>query len=77
MNSQLESSVSGLRRGHLELLQGGRVLPLGDSGGKLEVLHGRVWLTRAGEDDDDRGDRTPRSRCQDPRRTTPTRRRRR
>jgi hypothetical protein len=52
MNSQLESSVSGLRRGHLELLQGGRVLPLGDSGGKLEVLHGRVWLTRAGDPDD-------------------------
>jgi hypothetical protein len=52
MNTQLESSVSGLRRGHLELLQGGRVLPLGASGGKLEVLHGRVWLTRAGDPDD-------------------------
>ena len=52
MNTQLESSASGLRRGHLELLQGGRVLPLGASGGKLEVLHGRVWLTRAGDPDD-------------------------
>jgi hypothetical protein len=52
MNTQLESSVPGLRHGHLELLQGGRVLPLGASGGKLEVLHGRVWLTRAGDPDD-------------------------
>jgi len=52
MNTQLESSVPGVRRGHLELLQGGRVLPLGASGGKLEVLHGRVWLTRAGDPDD-------------------------
>ena len=52
MNTQLESSLSGARRGHLELLQGGRVLPLGASGGKLEVLHGRVWLTRAGDPDD-------------------------
>jgi hypothetical protein len=52
MNTQLESSASGLRRGHLELLQGGRVLPLGASGGRLEVLHGRVWLTRAGDPDD-------------------------
>jgi len=52
MNTQLESSAPSLRRGHLELLQGGRVLPLGASGGKLEVLHGRVWLTRAGDPDD-------------------------
>jgi len=52
MNTQLELFVPGVRRGHLELLQGGRVLPLGASGGKLEVLHGRVWLTRAGDPDD-------------------------
>jgi hypothetical protein len=52
MNTQLESAVSGPRPAHLELLQGGRVLPLGASGGKLEVLHGRVWLTRAGDPDD-------------------------
>lgn len=52
MNTQLESSVPGLRHGQLELLHGGRVLPLGTSGGKLEVLHGRVWLTRAGDLDD-------------------------
>ncbi|MBV9890547.1 MAG: DUF2917 domain-containing protein [Rhizobacter sp.] len=52
MNTQLEPPVQGSRRGHLELLQGGRVLPLGATGGKLEVLHGRVWLTRAGDPDD-------------------------
>jgi hypothetical protein len=52
MNTQHESSHDGRRRGHLALLQGGRVLPLGDSGGRLEVLHGRVWLTRAGDPDD-------------------------
>jgi hypothetical protein len=27
-------------------------MPLGASGGTLEVLHGRVWLTRAGDVDD-------------------------
>nr|HET7859259.1 DUF2917 domain-containing protein [Caldimonas sp.] len=52
MNTQLESPVPGAGRDRLELLHGGRVLPLGASGGKLEVLHGRVWLTRAGDPDD-------------------------
>ena len=28
------------------------ILPLGIGGGRLEVLHGRVWLTRAGDLDD-------------------------
>ncbi|MDQ6638262.1 MAG: DUF2917 domain-containing protein [Pseudomonadota bacterium] len=27
-------------------------MPLGSGGGQLEVLHGRVWLTRAGDLDD-------------------------
>ena len=27
-------------------------MPLGSAGGQLEVLHGRVWLTRAGDLDD-------------------------
>ena len=49
MNTQLEASVPGPRRRHLEVLSGGRVLPLGASGGRLEVLQGRVWLTRAGD----------------------------
>jgi hypothetical protein len=52
MNSQLSATFSSARGDHLRVLQGGRVLPLGASGGKLEVLHGRVWLTRAGDHDD-------------------------
>ncbi len=52
MNTQLEASLPTPPRRHLEVLSGGRVLPLGASGGKLEVLHGRVWLTRAGDPDD-------------------------
>ena len=39
-------------RNHLETLRGGALLPLGAGGGRLEVLHGRVWLTRAGDLDD-------------------------
>ena len=34
------------------LLRGGSIMPLGSSGGRLEVLHGRVWLTRSGDLDD-------------------------
>jgi hypothetical protein len=34
------------------LLRGGAVLPLGSGGGRLEILHGRVWLTRSGDLDD-------------------------
>jgi DUF2917 family protein len=33
-------------------LRPGRVLDLGSTGGRLDVLHGRVWLTRAGDRDD-------------------------
>ena len=36
----------------LEALRGGSIMPLGSGGGQLEVLHGRVWLTRAGDLDD-------------------------
>ena len=39
-------------RHHLETLRGGAILPLGTGGGRLEVLHGRVWLTRSGDLDD-------------------------
>ena len=52
MNMQLQAATPELLDGRLELLAGGRVLPLGDAGGQLEVLHGRVWLTRAGDPDD-------------------------
>ena len=36
----------------LETLRRGAVLPLGSGGGRLEVLRGRVWLTRSGDLDD-------------------------
>ena len=36
----------------LRTLRSGHVLPLGSSGGRLDVLHGRVWLTRQGDADD-------------------------
>ena len=39
-------------RHRIETLRGGAVLPLGAGGGRLEVLHGRVWLTRSGDLDD-------------------------
>ena len=34
------------------LLPGGAVVPLGSGGGRLEILRGRVWLTRSGDIDD-------------------------
>ena len=49
MNAQVESIGSGLPATGLRTLRAGNVLPLGSSGGKLEVLHGRVWLTRSGD----------------------------
>jgi hypothetical protein len=52
MNSQLQRSWRGSSHAALRTLRAGRVVPLGTSGGKLEVLHGRVWLTRAGDRDD-------------------------
>jgi hypothetical protein len=48
MNAQLEAAFHG----NVRSLDGGRILPLGSAGGRLEVLHGRVWLTRAGDPDD-------------------------
>jgi hypothetical protein len=39
-------------RHRLETLRSGAILPLGSGGGRLEVLHGRVWLTRSGDLDD-------------------------
>jgi hypothetical protein len=38
--------------GSVRTLRAGRILSLGSAGGQLEVLHGRVWLTRAGDFDD-------------------------
>jgi hypothetical protein len=39
-------------RHHVQTLRGGSIMPLGSGGGELEVLHGRVWLTRSGDLDD-------------------------
>lgn len=52
MNTQANPVGSGLRATSLRTLRAGTVLPLGSAGGKLEVLHGRVWLTRSGDPDD-------------------------
>jgi hypothetical protein len=52
MNTQALTFGSGALEGSLRTLRAGSVLPLGSSGGKLEVLHGRVWLTRSGDRDD-------------------------
>jgi len=52
MNSQVFARLSSARRGDLRTLRSGNVVPLGSAGGKLEVLHGRVWLTRGGDADD-------------------------
>ena len=52
MNSQLQTASSSPRQDNVRTLRPGRVLGLGSAGGKLEVLHGRVWLTRAGDRDD-------------------------
>src|SRR4051794_27560979 len=52
MNTQTSTLGSEVSRGSFRTLRAGRVLALGSSGGKLEVLHGRVWLTRAGDVDD-------------------------
>src|SRR3982750_3411711 len=52
MNTQTTALDSDILRGAVRTLRAGRVLALGSSGGRLEVLHGRVWLTRAGDIDD-------------------------
>lgn len=50
MNSQTVTALSGAA--HLQTLRAGQALPLGSAGGRLEVLHGRVWLTLEGDLDD-------------------------
>jgi DUF2917 family protein len=51
MNTQA-TPVASAPRGRLHTLRSGAILPLGSSGGRLDILHGRVWLTRAGDLDD-------------------------
>ena len=52
MNTQDTLQRPAPRRGRLQTLRSGWVMPLGSGGGTLEVLHGRVWITRAGDVDD-------------------------
>jgi Protein of unknown function (DUF2917) len=52
MNTQAVKSLGRAAPGSVRTLRTGRILPLGSAGGRLEVLHGRVWLTRAGDLDD-------------------------
>ena len=52
MNTQVIKSLGRVAPGAVRSLRAGRILPLGSTGGRLEVLHGRVWLTRAGDLDD-------------------------
>src|ERR1700712_5112172 len=52
MNTQTTSTLRQPAVGVLQTVRAGRIVPLGSAGGRLEVLHGRVWLTRSGELDD-------------------------
>jgi hypothetical protein len=52
MNTQATKSPGKSVAGPLQTVRAGRIVPLGSAGGRLEVLHGRVWLTRSGELDD-------------------------
>ena len=51
MNAQQLSQLASLSRESVSLAAG-QALPLGRRGGQLEVITGRVWLTREGELDD-------------------------
>lgn len=52
MNTQVVKSLGRAAPGTVRSLRVGRILPLGSTGGRLDVLHGRVWLTRAGDLED-------------------------
>ena len=52
MNTQAIRTRLMPPRRRLQTLRGDWIMPLGASGGTLEVLHGPVWLTRAGDPDD-------------------------
>src|SRR6478735_1648409 len=52
MNTQVIKSLGRVAPGAVRTLRPGRILPLGSAGGRLQVLHGRVWLTRSGDLDD-------------------------
>jgi len=52
MNAQSMTTRAGSAASALQTLRAGHIVALGSSGGHLDVLHGRVWLTREGELDD-------------------------
>ena len=52
MNSQSMSANARSAASALQTLRAGHIVTLGSSGGHLDVLRGRVWLTREGELDD-------------------------
>jgi DUF2917 family protein len=52
MNTQCSSVASGSADRSLQTLRTGSTFALSPLGGELEVLHGRVWLTRARDLDD-------------------------
>jgi hypothetical protein len=52
MNTQVTKSLGRVAPGAVRSLRPGRILPLGSAGGRLQVLQGRVWLTRSGDLDD-------------------------
>ena len=52
MNSQQLGHLSALVGTPARSLGAGTVMPLGRHGGELEVIRGRVWLTRSGEPED-------------------------
>jgi hypothetical protein len=52
MNTQAVKSLGRGAPGTVRTLRAGGILPLGSAGGRLEVLHGRVWLTRSGDLED-------------------------
>ena len=52
MNSQQLGHLSALVGRPAKRLSAGTVMPLGSRGGELEVIRGRVWLTRSGERED-------------------------
>ena len=52
MNTQSITTHDHGAASALQTLRAGRIVALGSTGGRLDVLHGRVWLTREGELDD-------------------------
>jgi len=52
MNAQQIGHLAALVGTPARCLGAGTAMPLGSQGGELEVIRGRVWLTRSGEPED-------------------------